>query len=92
MLFGIIMETLRVQVDKKKGELVRKKAMEIYGHSKGSISKAANAALDKWLFTVEGKKGKLKIEPKELTGILSDLKGSSLSLQKKAVKAFGKAD
>ena len=86
------METLRVQVDSKKGTLVRKKAMELYGHSKGSISKSVNVALDKWLFTVEGKKGKIKIEPKELTGMVSHLKDSSLSAQKKAVAWFGQVD
>ena len=85
-------ETLRVQVDEKKARMVRKKAMEIFGHSKGSISKAGNVALDKWLLSVEGKKGKITIEPKELTGMLSDLKDSSLQAQKKALKWFGKVD
>ena len=82
------METLRVQVEKKKSDLVRRKAMEIYGHSKGSISKAANAAFDKWLDSVEGKRGTIKIRAEEITGIASHLKGSSLAAQKKALKAF----
>lgn len=85
-----MMETLRVQLEKKKSEQVRKKAMEIYGHSKGSISKAVNTALDKWLFTLEGKKGTIRAE--QLTGIASDLKYSSISAQKKAVKLLGLVD
>ncbi len=86
------METLRVQVEKKKSDLVRRKAMEIYGHSKGSISKAVNDALDKWLFSVEGKNRTVKIQASELTGMLSHLKGTSLSIQKKAVEEFGLTD
>jgi len=94
------METLKVQLDEKKSKRVRKKAMEIYGHSKGSISKAVNAALDKWLASIEGKKGKIRAE--SLTGMVSDLKYSSLSAQKmkysslsaqkKAVKIMGSVD
>ncbi len=87
-----MMETLRVQVERRKSQLVRRKAMEIYGHSKGSISKAVNAALDKWLLTIEGKKGAVKMQASELTGMLSHLKGNSLIIQKKAVKEFGLTD
>lgn len=37
-------------------------------------------------------KNRVKIEPKDLTVMLSDLKGSSLSVQKKAVRMLGKSD
>ncbi|MBI4044530.1 MAG: hypothetical protein HY392_02380 [Candidatus Diapherotrites archaeon] len=84
------METLRVQVDEKKARLVRKKAMEAYGHSKGSISKAVNVALDKWIYSVEGKTK--RISARELTGIASDLKDSSLAAQKKALRYMGTVD
>ena len=83
------METLRVQLEEKKAKLVRKKAMEVYGHSKGSISKAIDSALNSWLNKVSVKKGKIKAE--ELTGIVSDLKDSSIKAQQKAVKLMARA-
>ena len=86
----VCMETLKVQMQERKAKIVREKAMGIYGYSKGSISKALNSAVDGWLEKVEAKKGTIKA--KEITGIVSDLKDSSLRAQKKAIKAMGLAD
>ncbi len=73
------METLRVQLKPEKADLVRKVAMDQFGYSKGSISKAVNEALDKWL-------GQKKLAPKKvnwskLRGALSDVKMTSVELQ-----------
>ncbi len=51
------METLRAQVEKEKARKVRARAMRIYGHSKGSNSKAMNKALDDWPGKVDANKG-----------------------------------
>ncbi len=85
-----MVQTLRMQVKEKKAQLFREKAMSKFGHSKGAISKALNEALDAWLSRFEGKKK--FVSARELTGIISDLKDSSLQAQKKAVKWFGESD
>ncbi len=86
----VFMETLKVQLEKKKASYFRQKAMGFYGYSKGSISKAMNTAIDDWLSKVEAKNGLLSA--RDLMGVASDLKGSSLGAQKKAVKWFGEVD
>lgn len=78
------METLKTQIRENKAKLFREIAMERYGHSKGSISKALNEAIDIWLEKLEGKKRTIKA--RELTGIASSSKDSSHQAHKKAVR------
>ncbi|MBL7169707.1 MAG: hypothetical protein ISS48_01685 [Candidatus Aenigmarchaeota archaeon] len=41
--------SLRVEVDPELEREFRKNAMEVYGYSKGSIKKAATAAIKRWI-------------------------------------------
>ena len=85
------METLRVQLDAEKARKVREQAMKIYGHSKGSISKAVNRALDEWLTKTDTKKKKLTVD--SIFGIASKAKiTSSVQAQKDAVAYWGRRD
>ncbi len=86
-----MMETLRAQVDERKAKAVREMAMKLYGHSKGSISKAMNRALDDWLGKVDAKRSRLTVD--SIFGIASKAKiTSSVKAQKDAVAAMGKVD
>ncbi len=76
------MQTLRVQVKPEKAELVRKAAMDAFGYSKGSISKAVNAALDEWL--MKRKKTMKAPDWGKLQGALSHVKMTSVELQHSA--------
>jgi len=80
------MQTLRFQVKEKKAQLFREKAMQKYGHGKGSISKALDDAINTWLDKYGAKES--AIRPSDLTGSLSS-KDSALEAQKKAVKLWG---
>ncbi len=84
------METLKVQMEDPEAKKFREKAMKIYGHSKGSISKAMNSAIRTWLDKTEGKRGRLKA--KEIRGLLAGLKDSSLMAQRKSAKMMGSPD
>lgn len=89
-LYGDIVETLRVQVEKEKARKVREHAMRVYGHSKGSISKAVNKALDDWLWKFDAKRRKLTVD--DIAGIASKIKMSSREAQKEGVSLMGKVD
>lgn len=90
-LYGGIMETLRVQLEKEKAKKVREQAMKIYGHSKGSISKAINRALDDWIEKTDAKRKKLTVD--SIFGIACGAKiTSSVKAQKDAVASMGKVD
>ena len=72
-------QTLRAQVKSEKAELVRKAAMDTFGYSKGSISKAVNVALDEWL---QKRKRPTKAPNwKKIQGALSHVKMTSVELQ-----------
>ena len=74
-------ETLRVQMNPEKAELVRKTAMDKFGYTKGAISQAVNEALDEWL---NQKSKRKKPDWGKLRGVLSDVKMSSVELQHRA--------
>ena len=84
------METLRLQIDKEKAKIFREQAMRMYGHSKGSISKALNKAVDDWLQKTDAKKR--KITAGDLLGIASDIRGPTAKIRKEAVAYWGKSD
>ncbi len=71
------METIKVQIDEKKAQEVRRVAMELYGHKKGSISNAINAALDEWLIRLKTRK-KQKNAP-SWNRFIGSLKGEKMS-------------
>ncbi|MCR4368717.1 MAG: hypothetical protein NUV67_02305 [archaeon] len=82
------METIKFQIEEKKAKRFRKRAMGSYGYSKGAVSKAANNAIDLWLDRTDGKKSTLNA--KDIRGIVSGLEGSSLEIEKKSMKMFGR--
>lgn len=79
---------MRTQLEEEKARKVRETAMKVYGYSKGSISKAINAALDDWLHTVEAKKE--KPDWNKLIGIAADLNIDSVKAQHLAVELTAK--
>ena len=79
------MQVLKAQVKKSKAEEFKKTAMDNYGYSKGTISKALNEAIAEW---IKKRNTKKSVKASELTGIASELKDSSLKAQKKATKIF----
>ncbi|MEW6295626.1 MAG: hypothetical protein AB1467_05030 [Candidatus Diapherotrites archaeon] len=86
------METLKVQLDRKKAELFRMNAMKTYGYSKGAISRALNDAIDKWLERLQfkgTKKRKYKVD--ELVGLIKDIKMDSVEAQHEALKILLKS-
>ncbi len=80
----MVMETLRVQIDKQKARKVRETAMTQFGFSKGAISKAVNAALDEWLHKQQKKGQGPAPDWERLTGVLKDVKMTSVELQHNA--------
>lgn len=86
------METLRAQLKERKAKLFREKAMKKFGHEKGSISKAVNDAIDKWLDYEEKKNAKRNLTAKDIRGLFSRSNEFSLEAQKKAIKMFGEVD
>ncbi len=78
-------------MEEHKAKRVREMAMKLYGHSKGSISKAVNNALDEWLKKADTKKKKLTVD--HIFGIAKGAKiTSSVQAQKDAVAHMGRYD
>ena len=76
-----VVETLKVQLSKEKAQQVREVAMKQFGYSKGSISKASNAALDDWVQKQERSKKQPKPNWKSVRGALREIKMGSVELQ-----------
>lgn len=72
-------ETLRIQLVEKKAQDFREAAMKTFGYSKGSISKAAEMALDDWIKKIEFSKAKPRLE--KLKGCISDIDIDSVEAQ-----------
>ena len=73
------MQTVKVQMEKGKAHIFRELAMKTYGHSKGALSKAANAAIDLWLMRIEIPKKKMTAY--DLIGTGPKSKMSSVEVQ-----------
>ena len=78
------METIRAQVTEEKAKQYRKVAMQIFGYSKGSISKAVEKAMDELVKKFEVKQREEKPDWSKLKGILKHVNMTSVELQHKA--------
>ncbi|MDP2974003.1 MAG: hypothetical protein Q8N60_03045 [Candidatus Diapherotrites archaeon] len=75
------MHTLKIQLEERKAGRFREIAMQTFGYSKGSLSKAADAAIDDWTRRIEINKGGADIE--KMDGLLKGIRFSSVELQHK---------
>ena len=81
------MRGLKVYVDEKLEKRFRKVAMEVYGYGRGSISKAVEDAIRRWLLEHEVMLDKMEIpdDPvKAIRGMLKHVKKSGVELQHEA--------
>ena len=79
------MKGLRIQLPDELEEKFRILAMQIFGYSKGSLSKAAEEAIRNWLESIEIPKSQLPFENSVdvIEGLLKDVDIDSVKLQHK---------
>ena len=81
------MRGLKVYVDEVLEKRFRKVAMEVYGYGRGSISKAVEDAMRRWLLEHEVMLAEIEIpeDPvKAIRGMLKHVKKSGVELQHEA--------
>jgi len=81
------MKGLKVYVDEELEKRFRKVAMEVYGYGRGSISKAVEDAMRKWLLEHEVMLSEIEVpdDPvKAIRGMLKNVKKSRVELQHEA--------
>ena len=80
---------LRVQIDHKLELRFRELAMKRFGYAKGSLSKAAEEAIMKWISTIENESMGFQGDPVEaIDGMLSDIDIDAVELQHEAMKLW----
>jgi len=81
------MPGIRFQIKRELEAKFREAAMRKFGFSKGSLSRAAEEAIDGWLSSIENVK--FEGDPvAAIDGLLSDLKMDSVELQHSARKLW----
>lgn len=77
------MAGLRIQLSDKLEKLFREMAMKRYGYGKGSLSRAAEEAIQRWVvFQLQAEKKEFKGDPiKAIEGLLADVHVDSVTLQ-----------
>ena len=65
-VYGVMVESFRVEVDEALARRFRRKAMELYGYRKGSLKKAFEVAMSKFVEPV-------RVDWKPLMGVLKQL-------------------
>lgn len=81
------MKGLKVYVDEELEKRFRKAAMEVYGYGRGSISRAVEDTMRKWLIEHEAMIDEIKVpgDPVEaIRGLLRHVKKSGVELQHEA--------
>ena len=81
------MKGLKVYLNEDIEKYLRKVAMEVYGYGRGSISKAVEDAIKKWLLEYEILLREIEIpkDPvKAIRGMLKNVKKSGVELQHEA--------
>jgi hypothetical protein len=80
------MGEIKVSVPDEKEEKFRKAAMEVFGHKRGSISKAAEKAMDEWAERMSFETDvKMPEDPVEfLEGNMAGIEESGVELQEQA--------
>lgn len=78
------MASIKIQIDNELAKRFRKLAMEIFGYSKGALSKAAEASIRNWVDAVEEElKHDIKDPVNAIDGLLKNIKIDSITLQHK---------
>ena len=87
---AITMAGLRIQLPDKLGKLFRKMAMKRYGYGRGSLSRAAEEAIQRWVASqLEAEKKEFEGDPvKAIEGLLADVHIDSVELQHLAGKIW----
>ena len=81
------MKGLKIYIDEEVEKRFRKMSMEIYGYGRGSISRAAEEAIRRWLLEHEMMIDEIEIPKgpvKAIRGMLKHVKKSGVELQHKA--------
>lgn len=81
------MKSLKIYLNEEIEKRFRKVAMEIYGYGRGSISKAAENAIKKWILENEKLLEEIEIPDnpvKAIRGMLKNVKKSGVELQHEA--------
>ncbi len=86
---GLVMRDMKIYLPDDLEREFKKQSMEAFGYGRGSISKAATEAIQRW--TSEHEKAQQDYPPpkdpvKALRGLLKDVKESSIELQHEARK------
>jgi hypothetical protein len=84
------MAGLRIQLPDELEKLFRKMAMKRYGYGKGSLSRAAEEAIQRWVaFQSQAEKKEFEGDPvKAIEGLLADVHVDSVTLQHLAGKMW----
>ena len=78
------MDSLKIQINEKLAKRFREVAMRVFGYSKGSISKAAEASIRNWIDAIEEiERQEIENPVDAIDGLLSDVKLESVELQHK---------
>lgn len=83
----VIMRGSKIYIDEELEMNFRKVAMEIYGYGRGSISKAAEDAIRRWLMEHESLLGEIEVpeDPVEaIRGMLRHVRKGGVELQHEA--------
>ena len=81
----VSINVIRAKIDKELERKFRELAMKKFGYTKGSLQKAAEEAIARWIAWVENENLEFEGDPVEaIDGILADLDVDSVGLQHKA--------
>jgi len=85
------MRGLRLQVKEELERRFREAAMKKFGYGKGSLSRAAEEALQKWLLSVSGEEIVFEGDPVEaLDGLIAGVDLDSVELQHLVTKKWAR--
>jgi len=80
---------MRLHVEEELEKRFREAAMRRFGYGKGSLSRAAEEAIQKWLISVSADDFVFKGDPVEsLDGLLADVNLDSVELQHLVIKKW----
>ena len=83
------MAGMRLQIKEELERKFREAAMRRFGYGKGSLSRAAEEAIQKWLTSVSAEDFVFKGDPVEaIDGLLADVGSDSVELQHLAIKRW----
>jgi len=88
-LLYVLESMIRANISKELERRFRELAMRRFGYTKGSLQKAVEEAIARWVSWVEGEELRFEGDPVEaIDGILADLEIDSVELQHKLKKIW----